>query len=791
MEPHDPSSSGTAQAATAIRRPNPRQSSAFCRVQTIPAALLAALSTLVVAPAQRPAWVPLSTAASTVYELSTYDPGIGRPLAIASSSPVNPTPPGLLVEWNGWSWCGRLSTVVPTYPTNTPHGVGDHKLVFDVARRMAVLVNANLASQPPSTWQWNGIDWAAVTTPTSLPPTSCIASLSYHGRAGAEEVLAVLGGQVWGFDGSDWRYRTALPFDATYGVWVPTANVHLFGVRSGPWQGSMVAWNGTAVVPVTFTGYALPDGAGSGARMVFDSVRGKLVMVCMRVSEPSVTCEGAVAVGPGGLTVNWAQIGAGAQLRVSGNLVYDDAHERAIVFGGGIYSLFPAELPSSATSWFPRAQLDPLLSPRLAGHSCVYDQQRQYMLTFGGRDQNMALRGETRIFDIHAMSWQSNGVDPAVAARVGAGLVYIASTGQTLMFGGTDDSTGPRNDWWLWNGAAWTSALAPGPRPSPRFGHCMVFDPARNRVVLFGGFDGNSPFGDTWEFDPVTLQWQQIATPVQPSPRWGAKMVYDVARNRLVLFGGNDGFTSNYSDETWVYGGPAAGWSQLMPATRPPGRFQQAMEYDPRRNRVVLFGGFVATPQPAADHWEFDSVNWVQRPSAPAVTPNAISTPFPEARAYASMVWDQVAQAMVLFGGYTSIQANSATSSMWMFDAPTDSFGMGQSSGGTSLRLLRPAVAGHDLALEFDSPSQFGWLAVHLVTEPAPTHFVDPPLACSSRAWFYGLNPIVATIGGNPGRLQFPLPTWVLGLGMNFQAIAFDAAGPCLSVSDPLAVQVR
>ena len=157
-----------------------------------------------------------------------------------------------------------------------------------------------------------------------------------------------------------------------------------------------------------------------------------------------------------------------------------------------------------------------------------------------------------------------------------------------------------------------------------------------------------------------------------------------------------------------------------------------------------------------------------------------------------AMSYDEGRDRMVLFGASTwTIQANSAPASMWMFDAPTDSVGMRQSSGGTSLRLLRPAVAGRDLAREFDSPSQFGWLAVHLVAEPAPTHFVDPPLACSSRAWFYGLNPIVATIGGNPGRLQFPLPTWVLGLGMNFQAIAFDAAGPCLSVSDPLAVQVR
>ena len=43
-------------------------------------------------------------------------------------------------------------------------------------------------------------------------------------------------------------------------------------------------------------------------------------------------------------------------------------------------------------------------------------------------------------------------------------------------------------------------------------------------------------------------------------------------------------------------------------------------------------------------------------------------------------------------------------------------------------RQLLPAVAGHDLALEFDSPSSFGWLAVHLVTESAPTHIIVCPV---------------------------------------------------------------
>ena len=176
MRSHRPSPSGALPAAAAVRRPNPRQSSESCRVQAVASTLLAVLTTLAMAPAQRPAWVPLGGVAQTVYELSTYDPGIGRPLAIASSTA--PSPQARLMEWTGWSWCSRLSTVVPTYATTGSHAVGDHKFAFDVARRTAVLVSANPAPQPPSTWQWNGLDWAAVTTPTSPASASCVASLS-------------------------------------------------------------------------------------------------------------------------------------------------------------------------------------------------------------------------------------------------------------------------------------------------------------------------------------------------------------------------------------------------------------------------------------------------------------------------------------------------------------------------------------------------------------------------------------------------------------------------------------
>jgi hypothetical protein len=46
--------------------------------------------------------------------------------------------------------------------------------------------------------------------------------------------------------------------------------------------------------------------------------------------------------------------------------------------------------------------------------------------------------------------------------------------------------------------------------PSPRNHSALAFDRARDRIVLFGGHDGELVFGDTWEFDGQA--WALVAS---------------------------------------------------------------------------------------------------------------------------------------------------------------------------------------------------------------------------------------------------------------------------------------
>lgn len=99
-----------------------------------------------------------------------------------------------------------------------------------------------------------------------------------------------------------------------------------------------------------------------------------------------------------------------------------------------------------------------------------------------------------------------------------------------------------------------------GDRPflSARKSHAMVFNYARDRAFLFGGIDGNTVMGDTYEgqlnigANPGGITWRTIVSNQNPSPRWGHSMAYDANNNRIVMFGGFDAQHRPLND-LWVY----------------------------------------------------------------------------------------------------------------------------------------------------------------------------------------------------------------------------------------------
>jgi hypothetical protein len=132
----------------------------------------------------------------------------------------------------------------------------------------------------------------------------------------------------------------------------------------------------------------------------------------------------------------------------------------------------------------------------------------------------------------------------------------------------------------------------------------MVYDTARRRTVLFGGNGDTTLFGDTWEW--AGEEWIQMAD-TGPSPRSGHAMVYDSVRQRVVLFGGAMAGGLAHGD-TWEWDGDD--WLQIAEAGPDP-RTGHAMAFDAARKRTVLFGGW--SPASAlGDTWEYDGGDWAQ-----------------------------------------------------------------------------------------------------------------------------------------------------------------------------------
>jgi PKD domain len=141
--------------------------------------------------------------------------------------------------------------------------------------------------------------------------------------------------------------------------------------------------------------------------------------------------------------------------------------------------------------------------------------------------------------------------------------------------------------------------------------------------------------------------WYNV-TPYQrfsPPPLEGASMAYDAADNYLILFGGCSPTACPAPAQTWTYSGGA--WTNVTAlGPQPPARSLASMDYDSHDSYVVLFGGRGAGATPLNDTWTFSAGVWRNLTNASSAPP---------ARYAASMIYDNLDNFIVLFGGCGAI----------------------------------------------------------------------------------------------------------------------------------------
>jgi hypothetical protein len=264
-----------------------------------------------------------------------------------------------------------------------------------------------------------------------------------------------------------------------------------------------------------------------------------------------------------------------------------------------------------------------------------------------------------------AQSWtQLRGPIP----RDAASAVFDPSSGRMIVFGGV--SLSPLTDlndvWWLVNpdgpGLGWVQAKPTGTKPAPRAGHSAVYDAVTDRMTIFGGGLGQaSPCAnDVWVLNHAagvsgTPLWAQLSpSGGPPSPRLRFSAVYDPGTNHMIVFGGNDCFSTNFSD-VWILSnanglGGTPTWTQLSPSGASPGPTEdQTAVYDAGSNSMIVFGGTIGGINSSNEVWLLSNANG--NGGTPSWSQLSPSGSLPGGRDEPVAVYDQANKRMTIYGG--------------------------------------------------------------------------------------------------------------------------------------------
>jgi len=263
--------------------------------------------------------------------------------------------------------------------------------------------------------------------------------------------------------------------------------------------------------------------------------------------------------------------------RDSHSEIYDSVNNRMIIFGGAVFSsgaslndvwvLSNANGQGGTPTW---TQLSPSGTPPAARsqHTAVYDPVNNVMTVFGGGDSNgLTLTDAWVLTNANGLGgtpvWTKLSPTGALPTGVIAHTaVYDAVNNIMTVFSGANSKiTSGTNGVYTLSHAnglggtpVWTRIVANGALGSPpkRFASAAAYDPANNRMIIFGGGlipdpqTGPGGLNDVWVLSnanglggtPVWTRLKPTAGP--PGSRYFHTAVYDSVNNLMAIFGGNN-----------------------------------------------------------------------------------------------------------------------------------------------------------------------------------------------------------------------------------------------------------
>jgi hypothetical protein len=614
-------------------------------------------------------------------------------LIVFGGYPKYPNDVGTADQYFDDVWALDLATNLWTQlaPTGTPPAprTGASAIYDSSHDRLIVFGGGNGGSQYNQVWQLSlaGTPVWTLLTPSGTPPAPrsyhmavfdaerqrmiLFGGYSYNGTSfGDTWELSLSGAPAWSAMSfaisPSARFRAGMAMDPgrdrliLYGGW---GGIN----RSDTWTLSL---EGTPQwTPITTT--HLPPGR-SEVSLAYDAANDRMVSFGGNNGQPQSDTWILLLSGAG--APDWMNAASSdpPSPRYGHSSIYDPVAERVVIFGGftapnsgwGEHSRQSWALNDGPNAWTLLNDPGELPSLRARNHTVVRDPIANRFISFGGeRPQGPQgwLSNQLHSFDTVTNQWVPiSAQGPSPTPRYAHRAVWDHIRDRMLVFGGWDSAY--LGELWEYRRRpipAWTQLFTNGAQPAGRMAHGMVFDVARDRLVIFGGTEGQSgvlvPMGDVWTLPlsgPGAMTWHlESPTGTPPSPRWGHVMVMDGDRDRALVFGGEEYSTETTNDlfALDLASDPPA-WSLLESAAPPPPTRQlHAGVIDPERDWLVIFGGFTADPPSRFlnDTWIYPLSGplggWHEKPQ---------SFPLPSARNAVAAIDDPVAHRTFISGGY-------------------------------------------------------------------------------------------------------------------------------------------
>jgi len=273
-------------------------------------------------------------------------------------------------------------------------------------------------------------------------------------------------------------------------------------------------------------------------------------------------------------------------------MAFDEVNGEVVLFGGydGSYRQDTWRYNIAADAW---TEIFPATPPGVREHhGMAYASNAQVIVLFGGQN-SLGSINDTWEFDVNTDSWSQVITAPNPGGMVSPPLAYDSSQGRVI----TADTNIGGFQTWAYNpvGNTWSNRV-PLANPPGRVYHTLSYDEFNGKTTVFGGTTPGFPpviRADTWEYDWSLNSWTKTGDydSSNPGNRTAPAGAYRSTYGDLLIFGGYSG--SAYLDDTWRYHYDLVfpQWDPVIAGSFPSARDQAAMVYSVADNIAVVFGG--------------------------------------------------------------------------------------------------------------------------------------------------------------------------------------------------------